>query len=58
MEVIALDIPERGPSGANTINVPTSFKLAAKSLIPLALTPSSFVIKITGLSVIILAFLN
>ena len=53
VEVIALLMPERGPSGANTTISPKSLKHAASSLMPFAATPSSFVIKINGLSFVI-----
>ena len=55
-EVIALAIPERGPSGAKTTMSPRSRRHSVSSFIPLASTPSSFVIRISGLSFIISLF--
>ena len=48
-EVIALDMPERGPSGAMTTSSPKSLRALINSWIPFALNPSSFVININGL---------
>ena len=49
-------MPERGPSGANTTKSPRSLRHSVNSLIPLAFTPSSFVISINGLSFIATSF--
>ena len=48
--MIALLIPDRGPSGAKTTRSPSPRRALASAWMPFARKPSSFVIKIKGLS--------